>query len=96
LTWNLIKIWFPVNIIFVAMLITSMFRYVANLQITRFVNGRHGDMKLSLEFKQPFVFYITKFIFFSLMDMNASNVFSPFILRSTDHIIGNGGCENHY
>jgi len=32
LTWNLIKVWLPVNIIFVAMLITSMFRYVADLQ----------------------------------------------------------------
>jgi len=32
LTWNLIKVWLPVNIIFVGMLITSMFRYVADLQ----------------------------------------------------------------
>ena len=112
LTWNLIKIWFPVNIIFVAMLITSMFRYVANLQHQfglstvccavflglniRFVNGGHGDVKFPLEFKQPFVFYVTKFIFFSIMDMNTSNVFLPYILRSTDHIIVNGGCENHY
>ena len=53
-------------------------------------------MKLSIEFKQPFVLCLTKFIFFSIMDMNASNVFPPSILRSTDHIIGNGGCENHY
>ena len=53
-------------------------------------------MKLPLEFKQLFVFYLTKFIFFSTMDMNASNVFLPSILRSKDHIIGNGGCENHY
>ena len=27
LTWRLIKVWFPVNVIFVGMLITSMFRY---------------------------------------------------------------------
>lgn len=27
LTWRLIKVWFPVNIIFVGMLVTSMFRY---------------------------------------------------------------------
>jgi hypothetical protein len=53
-------------------------------------------VKFPLEFKQPFVFYVTKFIFFSIMDMNTSNVFLPYILRSTDHIIVNGGCENHY
>jgi hypothetical protein len=33
LTWKLIKVWLPVNIIFVGMLITSMFRYVFDLQI---------------------------------------------------------------
>lgn len=27
LTWRLIKVWLPVNVIFVGMLITSMFRY---------------------------------------------------------------------
>lgn len=27
LTWRLIKVWFPVNMIFVGMLVTSMFRY---------------------------------------------------------------------
>jgi hypothetical protein len=32
LTWNLIKVWLPVNIIFVGMLITSMFRYVLQHQ----------------------------------------------------------------
>jgi GDP-mannose transporter len=33
LTWKLIKVWLPVNIIFVGMLITSMFRCVSDLQI---------------------------------------------------------------
>jgi GDP-mannose transporter len=33
LTWKLIKVWLPVNIIFVGMLITSMFRCVQDLQI---------------------------------------------------------------
>lgn len=27
LTWKLVKVWLPVNVIFVGMLITSMFRY---------------------------------------------------------------------
>lgn len=27
LTWRLVKVWLPVNVIFVGMLITSMFRY---------------------------------------------------------------------
>lgn len=27
LTWRLIKVWLPVNFIFVGMLVTSMFRY---------------------------------------------------------------------
>lgn len=27
LTWRLVKVWLPVNIIFVGMLITSIFRY---------------------------------------------------------------------
>ena len=27
LTWKLIKVWLPVNVIFVGMLVTSMFRY---------------------------------------------------------------------
>lgn len=27
LTWRLIKVWLPVNVIFVGMLVTSMFRY---------------------------------------------------------------------
>jgi hypothetical protein len=31
LTWKLIKVWLPVNIIFVGMLITSMFRYASDL-----------------------------------------------------------------
>lgn len=27
LTWRLVKVWLPVNVIFVGMLVTSMFRY---------------------------------------------------------------------
>lgn len=34
LSWKLIRVWFPVNVIFVGMLVTSMFRY-ANLCNTR-------------------------------------------------------------
>lgn len=35
LTWRLIKVWLPVNVIFVGMLITSMFRYgVLNLLVS--------------------------------------------------------------
>jgi GDP-mannose transporter len=29
LTWRLVKVWLPVNVIFVGMLITSMFRYAS-------------------------------------------------------------------
>lgn len=28
LTWKLIKIWIPVNLIFIGMLVTGMYRYV--------------------------------------------------------------------
>lgn len=28
LTWKLIKVWIPVNLIFVGMLVTGMYRYV--------------------------------------------------------------------
>lgn len=31
LTWRLIKVWLPVNVIFVGMLVTSMFRYEFSL-----------------------------------------------------------------
>ena len=31
LTWKLIRIWFPVNIIFVGMLVTGMYRYDTRL-----------------------------------------------------------------
>lgn len=36
LTWKLIKVWLPVNFIFVGMLVTSMFRYVGTAIHTRF------------------------------------------------------------
>lgn len=35
LTWKLVKVWLPVNIIFVGMLVTSIFRYVNFYNIAR-------------------------------------------------------------
>lgn len=36
LTWRLIKVWFPVNVIFVGMLVTSMFRLEVFLSFSAF------------------------------------------------------------
>ena len=38
LTWKLIKVWLPVNVIFVGMLVTSMFRYgVLSLSLSIYI-----------------------------------------------------------
>lgn len=46
LTWRLVKVWLPVNVIFVGMLVTSMFRYE-----TCFFYGHLGECLFDSSFK---------------------------------------------
>ncbi|KAK7272822.1 hypothetical protein RIF29_13862 [Crotalaria pallida] len=44
LTWRLTKVWLPVNVIFVGMLITSMFRMEANTSVD-FLAKQRSEME---------------------------------------------------